>query len=122
MQHRRESDTGATSRTQSADTTLRCPGCGFAPSGWSQARTLQADLTIVWLTAENGGARESRFCRACAPHLSGEIGCAVCADGPLLAGEFSDAMLSGWLTERGWHRNGDHREGWLCPHCAPLIG
>jgi hypothetical protein len=122
VRHDREMRAEAANRAVPTTPGLCCPGCGFVPSCWPQARTLRADLGVVWLVSANGGLRESRFCRACAPpELVGEIACAVCADGPLLAGEFTEDSLSTWLTERGWQARGDSRDRWLCPRCTPLI-
>jgi hypothetical protein len=94
----------------------QCFGCGAPPRDPSQA----ADLATAWLLpAEGGMVREARYCCACAPTgLVGEIECAGCGDGPLLAGELADAdLLAGaaidaWLSQSGWRPVGP----W-CPDC-----
>jgi hypothetical protein len=69
--------------------------------------------------ADGGAVRVARYCRECAPTGTvGEIECAGCGDGPLLAGELADAdLLTGaaidaWLSESGWRPVGP----W-CPEC-----
>jgi hypothetical protein len=122
MRHDRTGSAGAASCSERTRSALCCPSCGFVPSRGPQARALRADLGVLWLISNDDGLRESRFCQACAPpDLAGEIACVVCADGPLLVGEFSAQSLSAWLTERGWHARGDSRDHWLCPRCTPLI-
>jgi hypothetical protein len=122
MRHDQTMSAGVPSCSAATSSGLCCPACGFVPSCGPQARALRADLGVVWLISKNDDMQESRFCQACAPRdLAGEIACVVCADGPLLAAEFSQQVLSAWLTERGWHTRGDSRDHWLCPRCAPLI-
>jgi hypothetical protein len=94
----------------------QCFGCGAPPRGPAQA----ADLATPWLVpAEGGAVGVARYCRACAPTGTvGEIECAGCGDGPLLAEELADtdlltgAAVDAWLTETGWRPAGP----W-CPDC-----
>lgn len=65
--------------------------------------------------------RSVRYCRTCAPSGQvGEIECAVCGDGPLLAEDLAaDDLLAGaavdeWLMSTGWRPAGP----W-CPKCNP---
>jgi hypothetical protein len=96
---------------------------------------LRQDLATIWLLPADGpdaGVVARRYCRACAP--SGpvtDVACAVCTDGPLLAGELAAAggarhpVVSAWLGEQGWRRgSGAVGEGdgpLVCRRCAPVL-
>ncbi len=99
---------------------------------------LADELATTWLLVESGRAGETvvvrRFCRACVPAGPvAEVACAVCADGPLLAGELANGpgrrRADAWLVGQGWH-SGDTAGGTaggtvgdgvvLCPRCAPV--
>lgn len=80
----------------------------------------------MWLVARSATEVEPRhFCRECAPKASpSDVGCAVCADGPVLARDAipltsEDAVVT-WLNEQGWRGSANQRgEGvLLCPRCA----
>lgn len=94
---------------------------------------LADELATTWLLVEGGRVGETvvarRFCRAC---VSGgpvtEVACAVCADGPLLAGELATGTgrrrAGEWLVGQGWRSDtagGTVGEGVvLCPRCVPV--
>ena len=97
-----------------------CFGCGAPPRDPSQA----ADLATPWLVpAADGSVRIARYCAACAPGGTvGEIECAGCGDGPLLAGELAEAdlltgaVIDAWLAASGWRPVGP----W-CPDCDSAV-
>ncbi|MFD4182024.1 hypothetical protein [Rhodococcus sp. NPDC058514] len=79
--------------------------------------------------ARKGGPGEvvaRNHCRSCQPGdpaVDIDIACAVCGDGPILAGEFADGIGSNdelpepvrrWLTIAGWRTN----PKLLCPDHA----
>ena len=74
---------------------------------------LSQDLATTWLLVEGGRAGGTvvtrRFCQACVPAGPvAEVACAVCADGPLVAGALAgtdpvaDSAVAGWLVAQGW--------------------
>lgn len=84
------------------------------------------DLAIVWLVARSATEVEPQhFCRRCAPTASqSDVGCAICADGPVLARDVipltsEDAVIR-WLNEQGWRGSANQRGEYvlLCPRCA----
>ncbi len=91
---------------------------------------LAQELATTWLLVEGGpdGATVvvGWFCRACVPAGPvAEVACAVCADGPLLAGELATGaarqMFEEWLVGQGWRSRGALVDGVvLCPRCAPV--
>lgn len=95
-----------------------CFGCSAPPRDPSEA----ADLATPWLTRDaDGTVRAVRYCRTCAPSGQvGEIECAICGDGPLLAENLAtgdllaSAAVDEWLISTGWSPAGP----W-CPLCDP---
>lgn len=93
---------------------VRCPSCGDELR--DQARHRQ-DLAMTWLYSDPlhpGRVLERRHCVGCQPHeqVAG-IECALCAAGPILAGELAALTARGpvpgladpvrvWLAEHGW--------------------
>jgi len=69
---------------------------------------LRADLSVLWLIAEDGELVERRFCKPCAPSLVSDVACAYCGDGPPLGGALAaadagtDAAVGGWLAAHDW--------------------
>ena len=109
---------GVDGRPAARDRQVRqCWTCGGAPSD----PAARADLDTLWLIADPDGALATRrFCQGCAPvgPVDG-IECAVCGDGPLLAGELvtpdliDSAAIDTWLRETGWLPSGP-----CCPKCT----
>jgi hypothetical protein len=91
---------------------------------------LAEELATTWLFVEGGRAGDTVvvrwFCRACVPAGPvAELACAVCADGPLLAGELAIGtarqVVEEWLIGQGWRSRGPSGDGVvLCPRCAPV--
>lgn len=109
-----------------SDQRERCPNCARLPGSRLEAIALAQELAILWLVAEPPAAvRTRRFCRACAPAASpGDVACAVCADGPVLAMDVtthaSENAVITWLNTQGWGRSANQRGDsiLLCPRCA----
>ena len=104
-----------------------CPRCGQQPGCEAEAWALRVELATTWLVAVgHAGVEVARFCRACAPRGPiGEVACAACADGPLLAGALTTgparSVVEVWLDEHGWRRTaaaGLGEGALLCPECA----
>lgn len=103
---------------------VRAAGRVGRAEGW----VLRDELATTWLLLEPetvhgvaAGVVTRRFCRTCAPSgLVTEVACAVCADGPLLAGELATAagrgVVDAWLVGQGWPCD----EVVLCPRCSPV--
>jgi len=96
-------------------TSRACPGCWHEPTTREEATTQRADLAVTWLSAEPGRPGQvltRRHCRRCQPHGPVvDIACAVCGDGPILAGDLATAAtdagtppkpLQQWLAADGW--------------------
>ncbi len=95
---------------------VACPTCGHRPVE-SRGHSLQRrDLAVVWLYVDPrrpGEVIECRHCVECQPHNQFQsVVCPLCGDGPMIAGDLSEAMpdentLPGpvrrWLAGRGWH-------------------
>ena len=91
----------------------RCDGCRQLPRHPGE----RADLTIVWILEGSSGPEFGHFCRRCAPAGPfGDLICARCGDGPLLAGEIVERPqhADSLLTTAGWQLAGP-----TCPECAP---
>lgn len=106
-----------------------CPGCGRRPGSVVERWVLADELATTWLLVEGGRVGETvvarRFCRACV--LGGpvaEVACAVCADGPLLAGELATGTgrcrADAWLLGQGWRSDTAAEGVVLCPRCVPV--
>lgn len=96
-----------------------CPCCGSRAASLGEASRLGADLGVLWLVERHGDLRPRRFCVACAPRGPvTDIVCAVCGDGPLVAGELTDPAhrerVWWWLRARGWRS----RPWPMCPSCT----
>ena len=116
---------GHTGAPASAPRTSRaCPGCGHEPRTREEATTQRADLAVTWLSTEPGRPGQvlpRRHCRRCQPHAPVvDIACAVCGDGPILAGNLATATTDAgappesvqhWLAADGWQLTPDL----LCP-------
>jgi DNA invertase Pin-like site-specific DNA recombinase len=101
-----------------------CTTCGHRPLSLRDLHRHRQDLLESWLYLDRTGEVAQRHhCARCQPHDSvSMLACAVCGDGPLLAGELADQMRSGkptpprpvrrWLSEQGWHD--DSRLGLVC--------
>lgn len=114
-----------------------CPGCGRRPGSVVERRVLADELATTWLLVEGGLAGGAMvvvrsFCRACVPAGPvAEVACAMCADGPLLAGELATGaarqVVEEWLIGQGWCSSGTAGAGAaagvvvLCPRCAPVV-
>lgn len=105
-----------------------CSGCGARGGD----RAAVADLEVTWLLPDPTSALDAiatgRFCRACRPRGDvGELACAACGDGPLLAGALAQADLVGsaaidtWLAATGWSLALTGRAGPWCPACAAMV-
>jgi len=77
-------------------------------------------VALTWLVAGPDGPAQRRFCRDCIPPGPvGDVACAWCGDGPLLAGDLAAgdaraaAAVQGWLAGAGWRLAGP-----VCPACA----
>jgi hypothetical protein len=102
-----------------------CPGCGQRSSSVEAAARLRAELAVRWLVVEAGGLVSRGFCRGCVPSGPyGEVVCAYCGDGPLLAGALAgadpavDPAVVGWLTTEGWALDPVA----TCPSCRGEFG
>lgn len=89
-----------------------CPNCGHEPTTRAEAAHQRADLTLTWLYRDPDTPGEivaRHHCRSCQPaDPATDIACAVCGDGPILAGELAISTnnlprpVQRWLTETGW--------------------
>ena len=92
-----------------------CPGCGHEPRTREEATTQRADLAVTWLCADPhrpGQLLTRQHCRRCQPHGPVlDLACAVCGDGPILAGDPATAAIDTdttpepvqqWLAADGW--------------------
>ncbi|KZL30487.1 MULTISPECIES: recombinase family protein [Rhodococcus] len=91
-----------------------CPSCGYAPSTRAEAAHQRADLAVIWLypyPADLGSVIARLHCHHCEPAPPAfDVACAVCGDGPILAGDFAQTAQDGilpdpvqqWLTSSGW--------------------
>ncbi|MDV6277952.1 helix-turn-helix domain-containing protein [Rhodococcus erythropolis] len=89
-----------------------CPNCGHEPTTRAEAAHQRADLTVTWLYRDPdtpGDIVAGHHCRRCQPaDPASDIACAVCGDGPILAGELAISAdhlprpVQRWLTEAGW--------------------
>ena len=93
-----------------------CSGCGHVPATAAQREA----VALAWLVAGPDGPAPRRFCRDCIPPGPvGDVACAWCGDGPLLAGDLAAgdaraaAAVQGWLAGAGWRLAGS-----VCPACA----
>jgi len=107
---------GHTGAPASAPRTSRaCPGCGHEPTTREEATTQRADLAVTWLRTDPnrpGRLLPRQHCRHCQPHGPVvDIACAVCGDGPILAGDLATAATDAgtppepvqqWLAADGW--------------------
>jgi DNA invertase Pin-like site-specific DNA recombinase len=104
-----------------------CPSCGNEPTTRAEAAHQRADLAVSWLYRDPSaavGIVARNHCRSCQPDEPAvDIACAVCEDGPILAGELaagtgSSNLLSPpvqqWLTVAGWRTD----PALLCPDHA----
>jgi len=87
---------GHTYAPPSAPRTSRaCPSCGHDRTTREEATAQHADLTVTWLSTDPdrpGRVLTRRHCRRCQPHHPVvDIACAVCGDGPILAGPLATA-------------------------------
>jgi len=96
-------------------TSRACPGCGHEPTTREEATTQRADLAVTWLCTDPhrpGRLLPRQHCRHCQPHGPVvDIACAVCGDGPILAGDLATAAIDAgtppepvqqWLGADGW--------------------
>jgi hypothetical protein len=99
--------------------------CGHRPLSLRDLHRHRQDLLEPWLYLDPdtpGEVVERHHCARCQPHESvSALACAVCGDGPLLAGELADQMRNErtppkparrWLDQRGWRE--DTRLGLVC--------
>lgn len=139
--HLKKSGTAPTATTTEADaapdvvaiehltpqrkTPRACPDCGHEPTTRPETVHQRADLEIVWLHRDPGdpGAIVSRrHCSRCQPAAAFDVACAVCGEGPILAGTLADEANTGrlpasvlrWLTTTGWRTE----PGLRCPDHA----
>jgi len=88
---------GHTLTHASPRTSRACPACGHEPRTREEATTQRADLAVTWLSTEPGRPGQvltRRHCRRCQPHGPVvDIACAVCGDGPILAGDLATAAI-----------------------------
>ena len=105
-----------------------CPSCGHEPTTREEATTQRADLTLTWLGADPhrpGQLLPRQHCHHCQPHGPVvDIACAVCGDGPILAGALATAATDAgtppkpvqqWLAADGWQLTPEL----LCPDHIP---
>lgn len=96
-----------------------CPCCGYRASNRFERAILNQDLKHTWLyaAADGPGVVERQHCGRCQPHVGiGMVSCAVCEDGPMLAGGLTKDRVIDWLTAQGWIQlPGDGVEKLLCP-------
>jgi len=90
---------GHTGAPASAPRTSRaCPGCGHEPTTREEATTQRADLAVTWLCTDPNRPERllpRQHCRHCQPHGPVvDIACAVCGDGPILAGDLATAAIN----------------------------
>ncbi|MFC9553814.1 recombinase family protein [Rhodococcus sp. NPDC056960] len=91
-----------------------CPTCGHEPTTRAEAAHQRADLAVLWLHPDPE-QRETvisrQHCRHCEPGQPAfDVACAVCGDGPILAGRFAELAETGelagpvrhWLAGAGW--------------------
>ena len=92
------------------------------------ATTQRADLAVTWLCsdpARPGQVLTRRHCRRCQPHGPVlDLACAMCGDGPILAGALATAAIDAgpppkpvqqWLAADGWQLTPEL----LCPDHIP---
>ncbi len=102
-------------RQREAMRASRCPSCGNEPIETGDRWRQRQDLAIAWLypNPEHPGQEvlERRHCVECQPHQQvATVLCALCGDGPLLAGELAataadespPAPVRTWLVNNGW--------------------
>jgi len=105
-----------------------CPSCGHEPTTREEATTQRADLAVTWLSADPhrpGQLLPRQHCRHCQPHGPVlDIACAMCGDGPILAGDLATAAIDAgpppkpvqqWLAADGWQLTPEL----LCPDHIP---
>ncbi len=105
-----------------------CPSCGHEPTTREEATTQRADLAVTWLSADPhrpGQLLPRQHCRHCQPHGPVlDLACAVCGDGPILAGDLATAAIDAgpppkpvqqWLAADGWQLTPEL----LCPDHIP---
>lgn len=89
----------------------RCPSCGNEPAQARERMRHRQDLAMTWLYPDPhdpGRVLERRHCAACQPHdLVAGVECALCADGPMLAGLLAERgadadPVRSWLATHGW--------------------
>jgi len=110
--------------TSAPRTSRACPSCGHDPTTREEATTQRADLAVTWLCTDPGRPGQvltRRHCRRCQPHGPVvDLACAVCGDGPILAGALATAAIDAgtppepvqqWLAADGWQLVPDL----LCP-------
>ncbi|NLE81243.1 MAG: recombinase family protein [Rhodococcus sp.] len=102
--------------TRPRKTSRACPSCGHEPTTRSEAVHQRADLAVSWLYLDPdapGTIVARNHCRSCQPEEPAvDVACAVCGDGPILAGELAtgtndalSAPVQRWLTDAGWRTN-----------------
>ena len=91
-----------------------CPTCGYEPATRAEAAHQRGDLAVAWLhpnAADPNTVVTRSHCRRCAPESPAfDIACAVCGDGPILAGAFAHTAtveslpipVQQWLTDSRW--------------------
>lgn len=100
---------------------MRCPSCGNEPTAARERVRHRQDLAMTWLYPDPhhpGRVLQRRHCAACQPHQQvASIECALCADGPMLAGQLAQPNADAdpvqtWLTTHGWQNR--PRLGLVC--------
>jgi DNA invertase Pin-like site-specific DNA recombinase len=99
----------------------RCPNCGNEPALARERGRHRQDLAMTWLYPDPRHPErvlERRHCVACQPHdhVAG-VECALCADGPMLAGPLAARgaeaePVRAWLAAHGWRER--HGLGLVC--------
>ncbi|WP_346842912.1 recombinase family protein [Rhodococcus sp. A14] len=97
-----------------ARTSRSCPTCGHEPTTRAEASHQRADLAVIWLHPDPQRS-ESLICRSHCRHCEPDqpafdIACAVCGDGPILAGALAESAaaeglsepVQRWLIAAGW--------------------
>jgi len=92
-----------------------CPSCGHEPTTREEATAQRADLAVTWLSADPhrpGQLLLRQHCHHCQPHHPVlDVACAVCGDGPILAGDLATDLTDAgpppkpvqqWLAADGW--------------------
>jgi len=111
---------------------LACTTCGHRPLSLRDLHRYRQDLLEPWLYLDQdrpGEVVERHHCARCQPHDSASaLACAVCGDGPLLAGELADqvrnertppnlARRAGWTSTAGART---HASAWSAAHTPEL--